>query len=208
VAAFLVGESLASIPGDKGTHRRLVQAGDLQVQVRKIAAALMDEQLRVQAVVRRAQLDQAQRPGDQTAGRPTRAARAGCRAACRTDLRRRPPATIQPIRERSWSSDRTVPACPSVAPFRKERTHPRTAAGGASPDGPPAVGVCLSFAMRGHVTIASTDELWRLGSGPRRAFVIGPGSLVGLTRVSGQRTIRVVGCGWPGKWRERAAGYL
>ena len=49
MAAFLQGESLAPVAGNKGAHRRLVQARDFQVEVRQIAAALVDEQLRVQA---------------------------------------------------------------------------------------------------------------------------------------------------------------
>ena len=69
----VLNDSLASVAGNKGADRRLVQAGDLQVQVRQIAAALVDEQLGVQPVIQWAQLDQAQHPGDQTAGR--RAAR-------------------------------------------------------------------------------------------------------------------------------------
>jgi len=58
-----------------------------------------------------------------------------------------------------------------------QRAHaPRTAAVGASPDGPPTGRVCLSLAMRGHVTGESTDDTvvaW--AAGQCRAFVIGPG---------------------------------
>ena len=68
-----VAESLRTVARQERAHRRLVQRGDFQVEIGQVTATLVDEQLAVEVVVERTQLDEAEAPGDQAGRR--RAAR-------------------------------------------------------------------------------------------------------------------------------------